>query len=120
MSRRRAHRRRDRWHRPVLPGLALIPRKVSLTRRLAAYDGQRSSAFLPRYASAIRGRDSALSRRLGAALATFCAEQGWEFPSLRANLALADKSLEGFLATKVLLGVFGFLLGPADPRAARR
>lgn len=91
---------------------ALIPRKVSLTRRLAAYDGQRSSAFLPRYANAIRSRDSAVSRRLGTALATFCAEQGWEFPSLRANLALADKSLEGFLATKVLLGVLGFLLGP--------
>ena len=92
---------------------ALTPRKVPLSRRLAAFDAQRSVAFLPRYADRIRTGDGAFSRRLGRALAAFCAEQGWEFPSLRANLALAEKSLESFLATKVLLGVVGFLIGPA-------
>lgn len=91
---------------------ALIPRRASLSQRLAAFDAQRSAVLLPQYADTIRERDSAVSRRLGSALAAFCAEQGWEFPSLRANLALADKSLESFLATKVLLGLFGFLLGP--------
>jgi tight adherence protein C len=91
---------------------ALIPRRVSLSQRLAAFDAQRSTVLLPQYADAIRERDSAVSRRLGNPLAAFCAEQGWEFPSLRANLALADKSFESFLATKVLLGLFGFLLGP--------
>jgi len=89
---------------------ALTPRKVPLSRRLAAFDAQRSVAFLPRYADRIRTGDGAFSRRLGRALAAFCAEQGWEFPSLRANLALAEKSLESFLATKVLLGVVFFLL----------
>lgn len=91
---------------------ALIPRKISLSRRLAAFDAQRSSAFLPQYADRIKDRDSAFTRRLGSALATFCAEQGWEFPSLRANLALAGKSFESFLASKVLLGLMGILLGP--------
>jgi len=89
---------------------ALIPRKVRLSKRLAAFDAHRSPDLLPRYADSISG--GAVDRRLGGALAAFCAEQGWEFPSLRATLALADKSLESFLATKVLLGVFGFVLGP--------
>ena len=89
---------------------ALIPRKVRLSKRLAAFDAQRSPDLLPRYIDSISG--SAVDRRLGGALAAFCAEQGWEFPALRATLALADKSLESFLASKVLLGVFGFLLGP--------
>lgn len=91
---------------------ALIPRKVPLSRRLAAFDARRFTGPLPRYADVIRRRDSALSRRIGSGLATLLAEQGWEFPSLRANLALADKSMESFLATKVLLAVLGFLLGP--------
>jgi Flp pilus assembly protein TadB len=89
---------------------ALIPRKVRLSKRLAAFDAQRSSDLLPRYADSISG--SAVDRRLGGVLAAFCAEQGWEFPSLRSTLALADKNLESFLASKVLLGLFGFLLGP--------
>jgi tight adherence protein C len=91
---------------------ALVPRRVSLSRRLAAFDAQHSSAPLPRYADKVREKDSTLSRRLGSPLAAFCAEQGWEFPSLRANLALADKSFESFLASKVLLGLVGLLLGP--------
>jgi tight adherence protein C len=89
---------------------ALIPRKVRLSKRLAAFDAHRSPDLLPRYADSISG--TSVDRRLGGALAAFCAEQGWEFPSLRATLALADKSLESFLASKVLLGLFGFLLGP--------
>ena len=95
-----------------LLAFALIPRKVSLSRRLAAFDAQQSSVALPRYADQLKEKDSTVSRRLGSPLAAFCAEQGWEFPSLRANLALADKSFESFLAQKALLGLFGLLLGP--------
>src|SRR5580692_11642519 len=76
---------------------ALIPRRVGLARRIAAFDA---------------GRESALSKRLGAALARFCAEQGWEFRSLRANLALVGKSFENYLATKVMLGFLGLILPP--------
>jgi Flp pilus assembly protein TadB len=57
-------------------------------------------------------QESAFSRRLGRALAAFCAEQGWQFPSLRANLSLIGKSFENYLATKVLLALLGFLMGP--------
>jgi hypothetical protein len=90
---------------------AILPRRVGLARQVAAFDRSR-----PRRTWAARpeanGPESELSRRLGRALAAFCAEQGWEFPSLRANLALVGKSFENYLATKVLLGLLGFLMGP--------
>jgi tight adherence protein C len=91
--------------------LALIPRRVSLARQLAAYDAAHPPAFRAR-PQARGGKGSRVSRRLGSVLAKFCAEQGWEFPSLRANLALVGKSFESYLATKVLLAIFGLLLGP--------
>jgi tight adherence protein C len=84
---------------------------VSLARQIAAFDSRRSP--LGRTTSrAGTERESEFSRRLGRALVAFCAEQGWEFPSLRANLSLIGKSFENYLATKVLLAVFGFLIGP--------
>ncbi len=91
--------------------LALIPRRVSLVRQLVAYDAAQPPAVHAR-PQPLSGKESRISRRLGSVLAKFCAEQGWEFPSLRANLALVGKSFEGYLATKVLLAVFGLLLGP--------
>ncbi|HWG15775.1 MAG TPA: type II secretion system F family protein [Streptosporangiaceae bacterium] len=90
--------------------VALLPRRMSLARQLAAFDSRPAKAGLPRRLTG--DKESEFSRKLGAGLAAFCAEQGWEFPSLRNDLALADKSFENFLATSVLLGVFGFLLGP--------
>jgi len=90
--------------------VALLPRKASLARQLAAFDSRPARVVPLRR----RGGDSEseFSRKLGSGLAAFCAEQGWEFPALRNDLALADKSFENFLATSVLLGVFGFLIGP--------
>jgi hypothetical protein len=88
--------------------LALVPRRASLARQMATFDGPR----LPRLRAGAGQRDGRVSRRLGRALAAFCAEQGWEFPSLRANLSIVGRSFENFLATKVLLGLFGLLLGP--------
>ena len=90
---------------------ALIPRRVGLARRIAAFDEGRAPALKPvRYPG--DGNESAFSKRLGAALARFCAEQGWEFRSLRSNLNLVGKSFENFLATKVLLGLFGLIFPP--------
>ena len=90
---------------------ALIPRRISLARQIAAYDSRRSS--LGRTMSRTGNeRESEFSRWIGKALAAFCAEQGWEFPSLRANLSLIGKSFESYLATKVLLAFFGFMIGP--------
>jgi tight adherence protein C len=90
---------------------ALIPRRVTLAKQVAAFDASRPASSRISY-SLTRDQESELSRRIGKALAAFCAEQGWEFPSLRANLALIGKSFENYLATKVLLSLFGFLLGP--------
>ncbi len=91
--------------------LALIPRRVSLARQLAAFDAAHPGTPRGRPLT-LDGKESEISRRLGAGLAKFCAEQGWEFPSLRANLALVGKSFESYLATKLLLAVFGLLIGP--------
>ena len=90
---------------------ALIPRRVALARRIAAFDAGRAPA-LRAVSYPGDGNESALSKRLGAALAGFCAEQGWQFRPLRANLALVGKSFENYLATKVLLGLFGLIFPP--------
>ncbi len=88
---------------------ALIPRRVGLARRVAAFDAGRQAALRAVTYPGDR-QEGAFSKRLGAALARFCAEQGWEFRSLRANLALVGKSFENYLATKVMLGLLGLLL----------
>jgi len=89
---------------------ALRRRRVGLARQVAAFDAAPPVSRAVR--RALDERESEFARRLGRALAAFCAEQGWEFPTLRANLSIIGKSFENYLATKVLLGVFGFLLGP--------
>jgi tight adherence protein C len=88
---------------------ALLPRRVSLAGRIAAFDASRVSPLRDR-AVEETGSESALTRRLGGALERFCAELGWEFPSLRANLRLTGKSFESFLGTKALLGIFGLMV----------
>jgi len=90
---------------------ALIPRRVSLSRRIASFDTRRAPAA--RSVSYSRdGKESAFSVRLGRAVARFCAEQGWEFRSLRSSLALVGKSFENYLASKILLAVFGLIFPP--------
>jgi tight adherence protein C len=89
---------------------ALMPRRAGLIRRVAAFDAGRPARIVTAYPG--DGRESALSKRLGVALARFCAEQGWEFRPLRANLALVGKSFENYLATKVMLALFGLIFPP--------
>ncbi len=88
---------------------ALIPRRVSLAGRIAAFDASSAAPLRARPAAEAKGDETALTRRLGAALERFCAELGWQFPSVRASLRLTGKSFEAFLGTKVLLGIFGFV-----------
>jgi len=90
---------------------ALIPRRISLARQVAAFDAGGPAAARPASRPG-RTAESEFSRRLGSALARFCAEQGWEFRSLRSNLALVDKSFESYLASKILLAVLGLLFAP--------
>ncbi len=95
-----------------LLAMALIPRRASLARQLAAFDAARLAARGWGRSRAPDSGGTALTRRLGSGLARLCAEQGWEFPSLRASLSLAGKSFESYLASKLLLGVFGLLFAP--------
>jgi tight adherence protein C len=90
---------------------ALLPRRAGLARQIAAFDSARPDRA-PGHGPAGTSTQGEITGRVGAALAAFCAEQGWEFPSLRANLSLVGKSFENYLATKALLGLFGLLLGP--------
>jgi hypothetical protein len=91
--------------------VALIPRRLSLARQLAAFDADVRSASRAR-PPRVDGKESQIGRRIGAGIAAFCTEQGWEFGSLRANLSLVGKSFESYLATKLLLAIFGLLVGP--------
>jgi len=96
-----------------LLGFGLIPQRASLARRIASFDADAARAPLGAAGPAGEASDSGLTRRLGAGLVSFCNEQGWEFPSLRASLRLTGRSLENYLATKVLLAILGLLLAPA-------
>ncbi|BBA97926.1 putative integral membrane protein [Actinacidiphila reveromycinica] len=51
--------------------------------------------------------------RLGQRVAAFYLQQGWEQRSLRADLAVLDRSWEAFLATKTVLAAAGVVFGPA-------
>ena len=94
-----------------LLGLALYPPRPRLARRLAAFDARRGANG--HWAGAPEAAATGPRWRLGSWLARLCAEQGWQFPSLRKNLSLAGLPFEIFLATKVLLAVVGLVLGPA-------
>ena len=50
--------------------------------------------------------------KLGERIAAFYLQQGWEQRSLRADLAVLERSWEAFLATKVLLSAVGLFFGP--------
>jgi tight adherence protein C len=95
-----------------LLALALIPRRVSLARQIAAFDAARPRRSARREPRVLNGKESEASRRIGALAARLCAEQGWEFPSVRANLSLCGKSFEGYLAGKILLALFGLIFVP--------
>jgi hypothetical protein len=95
-----------------LLGLALYPPRPRLAGRLAAFDAARRGAN-GHWAGAPEGAAAGPRWHLGSWLARLCAEQGWQFPSLRKNLSLAGLPFEIFLATKVLLAVLGLVLGPA-------
>lgn len=87
---------------------ALIPHRLGAAAQVARIDALRSlgqfGAPAPAAASA--------KERLGARIAEFYARQGWEMPSVRADLAILERSWQQFLTTKVGLGAAGFLFGP--------
>lgn len=88
-----------------LLAVAILPTRPSLTRQLAAYDQVWRRGIAPAARSSIRSR-------IGAHLAERCEQRGWRFASTRADLAIAGGSWEAHLASKVLLGLGGLVLGP--------
>ncbi|TQS27438.1 type II secretion system protein [Microbispora sp. KK1-11] len=92
---------------------ALFPPRPGLTARLAALDQARDGKGVPLAPLIAPEEDvSEFRRMLGLRLARFYAARGWEARSVKADLALLGKSFEGFLATKLLLGVSGLLAFP--------
>ncbi|MEU8277422.1 type II secretion system F family protein [Microbispora bryophytorum] len=92
---------------------ALFPPRPGLTARLSALDQARDGKGVPLAPLIAPEEDvSELRRMLGLRLARFYAARGWEARSIKADLALLGKSFEGFLATKLLLGVSGLLAFP--------
>ncbi|WP_315987206.1 type II secretion system F family protein [Actinomadura sp. HBU206391] len=85
---------------------ALFPPRPGLAASLAAFDAaarRRDEDARARRTSPTREKVGGLRSQLGRRLARFYDERGWEQRSVRADLAIVEKSFEGFLATKFLL-----------------
>lgn len=94
---------------------ALMPSRRSAVAQVARIDAMRArgAAYETRHqAREETGRLGAVRAQVGARIAEFYLQQGWEQRSLRADLAVLERSWERFLATKVLLSVAGLFFGP--------
>ncbi|MCF3124853.1 type II secretion system F family protein [Streptomyces arenae] len=87
--------------------VATVARIDAMRARGAAYESQRATAD-----AESPGRFGTMRSRVGRRVAEFYLQQGWEQRSLRADLAVLDRSWEKFLATKVLLAAVGVFFGP--------
>lgn len=84
---------------------SLVPIRPGVAAALGELDAARMRAAA--HVSANPARRAQIS--LGAAIRDAAMDRGIRFTSLRQDLALLGRSLEGFLATKVLLGLAGFV-----------
>ncbi|MEU7584280.1 type II secretion system F family protein [Streptomyces sp. NPDC041068] len=87
--------------------VATVARIDAMRARGAAYESHRATSD-----TESPGRFGTMRGRVGARVAEFYLQQGWEQRSLRADLAVLDRSWEKFLATKVLLAAVGVFFGP--------
>jgi Flp pilus assembly protein TadB len=92
---------------------ALFPPRPGLSARLAAFDAaRRRGEAEPTRASSTAERVTGLRAQVGRSLAGFYESRGWQQRSVRADLALLDRSFEGFLATKFLLSAAAIVFIP--------
>ncbi|MER7178311.1 type II secretion system F family protein [Streptomyces hyaluromycini] len=93
---------------------ALMPSRRSAVAQVARIDAMRArgAAYESARPTQDTGRFGSLRAEVGARVAEFYREQGWEQRSLRADLAVLDRSWEKFLATKALLAAAGLIFGP--------
>jgi tight adherence protein C len=92
---------------------AIFPPRPGLSARLAAFDAARRRGEAdPSRASSAAERVTGLRARVGKSLAAFYEARGWQQRSVRADLALLDRSFETFLATKFLLATAAIVFIP--------
>ena len=93
---------------------ALMPSKRSAVSQVARIDAMRArgTAYESTRGASDSGRLGSVRAEVGRRVAEFYLQQGWEQRSLRADLAVLDRSWEKFLATKVLLATAGLFFGP--------
>jgi Flp pilus assembly protein TadB len=89
---------------------ALRPAKPSIAGTLAQLDASRAPA--PISAAFVREGLTGWRGSLGTSLTQSLASRGVVMTTTRSDLAVMGRSMEGFLATTVLLGVCGLLFGP--------
>lgn len=84
---------------------ALFPGRPGLAASLAAFDASVRRREDQRARGSADGSGTAVDRRtrVGRLLARFYADRGWEQRSVRADLAMLDRSFESHLAAKFLL-----------------
>jgi Flp pilus assembly protein TadB len=87
---------------------ALVPSRPGVAAQVAQIDALRARGQFGAPAPA----DDSLRERIGFRIAQFYARQGWQQRSVRADLALLERSWQQFLATKLGLAALGFLFGP--------
>lgn len=88
---------------------ALMPTRRGAVAQVARIDALRATS---RTTSGIPAGSGGWRTRVGQRVADFYVSQGWQQRSLRADLAVLDRSWEAFLATKVLLSAAGLFFGP--------
>ena len=100
-------------------GLYLLTRFLLPSRRgaaatvahidaMRAYSGQGGAGAAAEQTGGLAG----LRAWVGTRVSDFYLRQGWEQRSMRADLAVLERSWESFLATKTLLAATGFIFGP--------
>ncbi len=89
---------------------ALTPTRRSAVSTIAQIDALRATGATSGASGTGGAHD--VRGRIGERIADFYRQQGWEMRSLRADLAVLDRSWEAFLATKLMLAAAGLVFGP--------
>lgn len=89
---------------------ALVPVRRSATATVAQIDALRELG--PYSVGLAGGGKRSVRETVGLRMAELYARQGWQQRSLKADLAILDRSWEALLATKVGLAAYGFVFVP--------
>lgn len=91
---------------------ALMSSRPGAVATVARIDALRATSAQPVAAPSAGGTQDRALARIGPQVSAFYARQGWRLVRLRPDLALVEKSMDTFLAQKVLYSAAGLLLGP--------